>query len=221
MNRQQKTFWETIEIFNQLGVLDYIIIIGSWAEYIYEKSKYFDAPFLAYMRTTDMDILIKNKNRPNYRIDIISAFKKMDFDHETSFSGITKLFKENLEIEFLTRELGAGQTEPYKIESFGIKAEGLRFMEYIIDYAIPIDIHNFLIWVPSPAAYTIHKIIINHKRVDFKKEKDMIAVHNMITFIQRSEKDLQEIRKIYGKLPPKTKQRVDDTCKTYDITIFE
>lgn len=45
MNKQQETFWEAIEIFNKLGVLSHIVIIGSWAEYIYEERKYFKAPF--------------------------------------------------------------------------------------------------------------------------------------------------------------------------------
>ena len=220
MNKQQKTFWEAIEIFSQLGILNYIVIIGSWAEYIYEESNYFEVPFVAYVRTTDMDILVKNKNKPSWKVDIIKAFEEKHFKHETDIGGITKFFKDNLEIEFLTRELGSGQTEPYKVESFGIKAEGLRFMECLIDYSVTIDIHGYSVWVPSPAVYTIHKIMINDRRSEAKQAKDIIAVQNMITFIQRSEKDLKEIREIYSKLSAKTKRCVDETCKNNGIEIF-
>jgi len=220
MNKQQETFWEAIEIFSKLGVLSHIVIIGSWAEYIYEERKYFKAPFLAYVRTTDMDILIKNINKPSWKVDIIKAFEEKDFMHEIDITGITKLYKENLEIEFLTKELGSGQTEPYKVESLGIKAEGLRFMDYLIDYAIVVDVHGYSVCVPSPAAYTIHKILINDRRSEHKKAKDIIAVQNMITFIQRSEKDLKEIRDIYQKLSSKAKKNIDKTCKNNGIEIF-
>lgn len=221
MNKQQETLWEAIEVFSQLGVLNYIIVIGSWAEYIYEESHYFDDPFVAYVRTTDMDILVKNINKPSWKVDMIKAFEEKDFKSETDIEGTTKFFKDNLEIEFLTKELGAGQVEPYKLEPFGIKAEGLRFMEYLIDYAVTIDMHGHSVLVPSPAAYTIHKIIINSRRATAKQAKDIIAVQNMITFIQRSEKDLKEIREIYNRLPVKTKRSVDETCKINEIGIFE
>ncbi len=32
MNKQKEIFWETIKIFDNIGILPYIIIIGSWAE---------------------------------------------------------------------------------------------------------------------------------------------------------------------------------------------
>ena len=32
--RQENAFWETIKIFEDEGLLPYIMIVGSWAEYI-------------------------------------------------------------------------------------------------------------------------------------------------------------------------------------------
>lgn len=36
---QENVFWDTIDIFDKQGLLPFIMIIGSWAEYIY--SSYF------------------------------------------------------------------------------------------------------------------------------------------------------------------------------------
>ena len=32
---QEAAFWQTIKAFNELGILANIMIIGSWAEYLY------------------------------------------------------------------------------------------------------------------------------------------------------------------------------------------
>lgn len=36
--KQENIFWETIEVFDKQGLLPYIMIIGSWSEYIYKKN---------------------------------------------------------------------------------------------------------------------------------------------------------------------------------------
>ena len=33
--RQEKAFWDAIEVFSSTGSLPHIMIIGSWAEYLY------------------------------------------------------------------------------------------------------------------------------------------------------------------------------------------
>ena len=41
MKNNKSLFWDTIRIFSQNGILTYVILIGSWVEYIYEVSNYF------------------------------------------------------------------------------------------------------------------------------------------------------------------------------------
>ena len=36
----KKVFWETIKILDKNKILDYVVLVGSWAEYIYEISGY-------------------------------------------------------------------------------------------------------------------------------------------------------------------------------------
>ena len=40
MNDIKKIFCETIKILENNKVLEHVVLIGSWAEYIYEKSGY-------------------------------------------------------------------------------------------------------------------------------------------------------------------------------------
>ena len=35
---QKQTFWQTIALFHDVGVLEHIVVVGSWAEYLYQES---------------------------------------------------------------------------------------------------------------------------------------------------------------------------------------
>ena len=34
--KQEELFWETLKIFNEIGLSAHVMLIGSWAEYFYE-----------------------------------------------------------------------------------------------------------------------------------------------------------------------------------------
>ena len=54
MNEIRKIFWETIKIFKKNNVLKHVVLIGSWAEHIYEVSDYLK-DFKANLKTKDID----------------------------------------------------------------------------------------------------------------------------------------------------------------------
>jgi hypothetical protein len=37
---QRGAFWNVINTFHAAGALEYVIVIGSWAEYLYQEFKY-------------------------------------------------------------------------------------------------------------------------------------------------------------------------------------
>ena len=62
INDIKKIFWETFKILEKNRVLEHVMLIGSWAEYIYEKSGYLK-DFKYSLKTKDIDFLIKNINK--------------------------------------------------------------------------------------------------------------------------------------------------------------
>ena len=50
---QENVFWKTIKAFNELGILQNIMIIGSWAEYLYPQL--FETDFVPNLKTRDVD----------------------------------------------------------------------------------------------------------------------------------------------------------------------
>jgi hypothetical protein len=209
MNDIRKIFWETIKILKKNNVLEHVVLIGSWAEYIYEVSDYLK-DFKANLKTKDIDFLIKNINKPKEGINIIEILEKEGYETSIDYiSGIFKFYKgKDLEIEFIVREIGKGQSEPYIVPSFGIKAEGLRHTDLLVRNTVNIEIKNIEITVPTPQAYLLQKIIINNQRKN-KADKDYLGIENLLENIKRSNREYRKLKDLYTTLTKKQKNSID------------
>lgn len=216
---QKETFWEIIEIFEQNGILEHVMLIGSWAEFIYQESGYFDG-FEANLRTRDIDLLIRNIRRPTNKISLIEALEEKGFVTEIDYiDGVHKFYKgSDLEIEFIVAEIGKGQTDPYEIKPFGIKAVGLRNMDILLDNETIMLCNGFNIKVPLPEAYLLQKMMINSMRKD-KQEKDVSAILNMFFHMEKSERAMETLKKTLESLTVKQRQKVRDFAQKYKIDL--
>jgi hypothetical protein len=104
--------------------------------------------------------------------------------------------------------MGKGQSQPYKVPSFGIKAEGLRHTDLLIRHAIQIEIKEIKIFVPSPQAYLLQKIIINKQRKQ-KADKDFLGIENLLDNIKKSDIELKKLLTLYNSLTKKQKKIID------------
>jgi hypothetical protein len=209
---QQAAFWDAIEVFDREGLLPYVMLIGSWAEYAYQF--HFKSDFRPNLRTRDIDFLYINLNRPKKDIKLSNGLKEKGFVYkEDSVSGVGKFVKEDLlELEFITRVLGKGR-QTYKIPSIGIEAEGLRIVNMLADYPLEIVCNNHVIIVPEPEAYVLQKLLTNPTRTpQDKREKDIQAVRGLLKHINKDRK-----HQIYDKMPKKSQKIVDFVCETYFI----
>lgn len=219
---QETIFWETIEILHSQEVLGNLILIGSWSEYIYQAVNYYQG-FRSNFRTMDLDFLIPNLRRTSKKVDLCAIMERHNFlTIQRQSDGLTKFSRGEgpLEIEFIARELGSGQTEPYKVESLGIKVEGLRHLDILSANTTLLLVRSYYIRVPIPPAYVLHKLMINERR-GIKKEKDLEAVENLLGFIRRSDTELSKLKEIFDSLTKKEKVMVVTTCKKNLIKLFD
>ena len=206
-SKQEKVFWETINTFDNEGLLKHVMIIGSWAEYIY--SYYFSSDFIPNLRTTDLDFLYKNIRQPQHKINIISKLSQSGFVYKEDFlTGVGKFFKEGvLEIEFLTRSIGRGN-DTVNIKSIGINAESLREVNMLADYPLELECGEHIVTVPEPAAYILQKLYINPKRKEDKQKKDIRAIRELLAHIKSNEYENARLEFILGGLHKKHKKIV-------------
>jgi hypothetical protein len=212
VREQREAFWDAIEVFDREELLPHVMLIGSWAEYIYQF--HLKSDFRPNLRTRDIDFLYVNLNRPEKDIRLFNGLKEKGFVYkEDSFSGVGKFVKEDLlELEFITRVLGKGRAT-YKIPSIGIEAEGLRVVNMLADYPLKVECNDHVIIVPEPEAYVLQKLLTNPTRTPVdKKEKDIQAVRELLKHI-----DSNRVRQIFGEMPKRSQSTVVSVCGTYFI----
>ena len=130
-----------------------------------------------------------------------------------------------LELEFLTRILGAGNESKIEIKPLGIVSEGLRVINLLAYFPRIVEIKDmkgddYSITVPEPAAYVIQKILTNPTRNPIEKKiKDIIAVKELIYHIVQSNEHKLILSKVYNTLNPKQKIIVNNVCKENDIQL--
>lgn len=106
-----------------------------------------------------------------------------------------KIRGEALRIDFLTPGKGSS---PVALPSLSTYAQPLRFMEYLIENperAAVLDSGGFLVLVPTPARFALHKILIAGERLAFqeaKSAKDLAQAAQILEVLgQRRPGDLR------------------------------
>lgn len=184
MNYQ--AFWKFIKLLHDNNLLEHVIVIGSWCEYIYAQSGILP-DYSTMLRTLDIDFLIKNMRKPSEKVNLSTIAQQngytVDYDvmNET-----TKIYTPDLmEIEFLIEQKGAG-IEPVIKTNLGVNAQALHHVGMLKQHTITVSLFDMDITVPIPEAYAVHKVIINESRGK-KSEKDMNAVQNILPYLNRDK----------------------------------
>jgi len=83
----KETFIETLTILNSLGLLEHVILIGSWAEYLYEQCNVVES-FISTTKTMDIDFLVKNIRKPREKVALVDAFQEKGYDLAFRHNGV-------------------------------------------------------------------------------------------------------------------------------------
>ena len=137
MEKKNNLFLNTLNALYDAGVLEDIILIGSWCHYFY-RIYFSNAEEIPLLRTLDIDFLIPNPSKIYKDVNIPDILKNLDFVSSHDYlTGYTKYVHPELELEFLIPELGRGQgNKPYDIPRLHINAQGLRFLNLLQTYTI-------------------------------------------------------------------------------------
>jgi len=210
---QELTFWDIIETFHNQGLLQHVMLIGSWAEYIYQH--FYIPDFRASLRTRDVDFLYMNLRRPGHKIEISQALKDKGFQYtEDRVSGVGKYVKDDLTIEFLVRVLGKGDPAHSKIPSIGVTGIGLRETNMLTNYPIKVECKSYTITIPEPEVYVLQKLLINPKRSEEKREKDMASIKVLLRYI-----DMNRLKEILNSLSKKQQKVIYEVCEINTLSM--
>lgn len=219
VTEQEKLLHETLNVLKKEKLTPYIILVGSWAEYCYKDI--LSENYSPNIKTRDLDLIYMNIRTPGEKIDISSGLKDLGYETKQDLlSGVTKYSGKDLEIEFLTRLMGSGESPTNTIESLGIKSEGLRNLDILIDNTIIHNLQGIDVFIPKPEAYVVHKLVINKSRLPKeKREKDILSCKKIIDAIKDSPVRIASLNDIIASLSKKQRNLFVDTVKQYSIKI--
>jgi len=219
--RREDAFWEVIDALNELGLLPYISVLGSWAEYLYESL--FDEHYIGPSTTRDIDIMYNNIAKPNKRVALVDELSKRGFLYsEDVISKTAKFYKDGeIELEFLCKAMGSGTERQMKIEPIGIVSDSMRDIN-ILDNTMQIEQRGYLINVPEPAAFVIQKILIYEHRVPQEKRyKDIEAVNKILPYIVENDYHKYKFNQLYNSLSKKQLAMFKRVCVENQLKIDE
>lgn len=208
--KQSDLCFEILRRFHKAGILDDLILIGSWCVYFYKE--YFDnVPYIdqAAIRTRDIDFLIDKPARIKHTVNIPELLKDLGFVTILKGpEGYVKLDHPDLMLEFLVPEKGKGTDKPVVLTKLGMNAVVLRFLSLLTKNVIKIKVEDFTISMPHPANFALHKLIIFQRR--FKKEKAIkdrnAAIDILKALIKKGEETT--IKHVFNSMIPKWKKKV-------------
>ena len=197
--KQYDLFLEILRRFHKAGLLDDVILIGSWTTVFYKEY------FKGYQRlkkyalvTRDLDLLIDHPNRVKGNVDIPHLLEDLGF--VVSFvgsKGYIHLVHPDLIVEFLTPERGRGVDGPVPLKKWGMNATALRFLDFLVKDKMMITLEGIKVVLPHPARFAIHKLVVAQRRTnkDKARKDNMAAVDILNDLIDAGQED--EIRSVY------------------------
>ncbi len=204
VKEQFKIFRQVLLKFQAQGILQDIMLIGSWCLYFYQIE--FDkSAQIQRVRTMDLDFLVPANKKISKEVDVPEILKQMGFIPTFNRStGLVVYDHPDLRVEFLIPELGRGSDKPKTIEKLNIKAQSLRYLNLLMDYPRIISDDELHVKVPEPAIYALHKLIVSSRRKDaVKRDKDLEAATNLLDFLFTRPNEVSRIKSILRTLPKK------------------
>ena len=207
-NDNVELFESILKDFDENGILQDFILIGSWTLRVYSYH-FKNDPQIPIVATQDLDLLVTNPPEVSREVDIPELLSKYDLEEEHSFlDGLSKFVSPDFEVEFLYPEKGKGNPKGKIIKGFSIIATPLRYMSFIQDNSKLMEYKQFSLRVPVPAVFVLMKYLLVKKRKPGdadKITKDISTAKELEFFLLENGKQDDFI--FYFKKMPKKWQR--------------
>ncbi len=208
---QSKQFKLCCEVLRRLegeGVLEHVVLIGSWCLLAY-KEFFTDVRYRPGIRTRDIDILIPVPPTFDHDVNLEALLEDLDFviGHRGQ-EGYMQLVHEDLMLEFIVPERGRGSDKPFPIPALGVNAQPLRFMDFLADNTIRLHFDDIRVTVPHPANFALLKLIVSTRRTKaVKQENDKRQAVEVLRALLKSGR-ARTLRSVFDGMPKSWQKNV-------------
>ncbi|MCK6530657.1 nucleotidyltransferase domain-containing protein [Myxococcota bacterium] len=187
---------------------DEVLVVGTFAPYLYRYSALLNIPRHPALPTTDVDLALPPHLRlhegPPLRTRLLAAglveYDVLDFGHRVAArkyqrAGVDDSKLAPVHLEFLVPLFGKDDGSPARPEP-EVVAERLKYLDLLAFEPLSIDAATVgglglsgvtPVRIPTPLSYVLHKVLIRPERLrrkDGKAEKDLASVYDAIVASQ-------------------------------------
>lgn len=212
--------YKVLKDLDTAGVLDKVILIGSWCQNFYKK-ELVKSEEIPVARTTDADILVPKTFNIKSEVNIPSILEKHGFIIERQHTtGVTMFTNPELKIEFLTNAGAKSAEGPYEFKKLRIVAQELHFMGIPEHNNQKIRFRDLTINIPEPEAFALHKLIVSQRRLKPEKAaKDLEAAIALFKYFEGKKKHIQRFNEIFKSLPKGWRDRIKQALENTGVKV--
>lgn len=192
---------EVLRRMKKQGILDKIMLVGSWCVFLYDD--YFKGEsLLPALRTRDIEFLFPVPFRIQSKTDLYGLLKDLGFvlDYKGN-QGYVVFEHPDLILEFLAPARGRESEKPIPIESLGINAQPLRFMDALARNPIQIFFDDVAVTLPHPADFALNKLLVaGRRKTPGKAEKDRAQAVALLNALNANG-EFEMVRTAYASMP--------------------
>lgn len=194
--------FEILRRFEREGILQHVMLIGSWCLFFY-RSSLANADALPPIRTLDADFLIPHQRGLARDVDVPSLLGELGFVPTFYRSSHWVVYDHpELRVEFLIPELGRGSDEAQLVKKLHVRAQRLRYLQLLVEHPRTIVYRRISLRVPEPAAFAIHKLIISRRRMaEGKRQKDLEAATSVLDYVYANPLEFATLKGVLRGLP--------------------
>src|SRR5690606_5019851 len=115
---------------------------------------------------------------------------------------------DEIDLEFLADKIGKGDVNVYIVKPLGIRAQTIRYLSMLQSHVIEVPYRGYAVLVPEPAAYALHKLLINHQRSEKKKTKDMDTVRAIAEQLLKRDSERARLNAVFTGLPDRWRKKI-------------
>ncbi len=200
---------EVLRRMKKEGVLDKILLVGSWCVPLYED--YFkNKGCLPPLRTRDVEFLFPLPFNLERNTDLFELLKDLGFvlDYKGEQGYIT-FQHPDLILEFLVPARGKEPDKPVPIDALSINAQALRFMDALARNPIQMLFDDIKVNIPHPVDFALHKLLIAHRRKQKEKaEKDRGQAVALLRALNESA-ETETVRDVFQAMPKSWRKTIE------------
>ena len=209
---------ELLKELCRIGFFPQGLLIGSWPMLIYTLHFTLQYGFA----TNDVDFAVHGAFKiqpPPVREAVPELLARLGYEPVTDYdTGVETFVQGTFEVEFIGHRRGGGTRPAAVIPPWKVSAQLLPFVDLLFIRPCTARIEDFLVTIPSPETFFLHKLVIARRRTgadrEWKQAKDLQQCRALAEVVRE-----EEIQRILGeyRMSKGVRRDILKSCAEIDV----